>query len=186
GLGTGACKAGILGEEAVARMDRLGAAAPGHVQHLGDVEIRFVRRSRTEMISLIGVAHMQRGAVHIREHRHRSDAHFAASPDDSHGDFAAVRDEDLCEHARVMILTTRPLSQEGPGKPKGCYRCGVGLGDVSRMMPPTFFLAASSIFFLRAAMALLTHSSAALSYSARAAGSSQDMSLALRRYNRFR
>src|SRR5581483_362942 len=51
--------------------------------------------ARPDRVRLVGVADVQRVAVHLGVHRDRIDADLAASTDDPDRDLAAVRDQDL-------------------------------------------------------------------------------------------
>src|SRR5438132_315610 len=60
----------VLGQEAVARMDRLGVRAPGHVQDLLHVEVVLGGRPRPEVVRLAGPAGMQGLAIELGAHGH--------------------------------------------------------------------------------------------------------------------
>ena len=98
-------KARVLREKAVAGMDRLGAAAPRHVEDLVDVEVRLARRRWTDVVGVVGLAHVQRLAVHVGEDGDRLDAHLAAGANDADGDFAAVGDQNSFEHESAFSAT---------------------------------------------------------------------------------
>ena len=91
-------EAGVLGQEAVTGMDRLGAGDPRRGQDGRDVEIAVAGWWRTDADALIGQAHMHRLGVRGGVHRDRVDAEFAAGPLDAERDLAAIGDEDLLEH----------------------------------------------------------------------------------------
>ena len=98
GLGAGFGEIGALGQEAVAGMDGVRATAPGDVQDLVNAQVAFASGGRANKVGLVGVAHMQRGAVHLREHGHGGNAQFAAGADDTDGDLTPVGDQDFLEH----------------------------------------------------------------------------------------
>ena len=56
------------------------------------------------MHRLIGHLHMQRLPVCIRIDRNRLDTHLAGGLDDAAGNLAAVRDQDLLEHLRFLLV----------------------------------------------------------------------------------
>src|SRR5215467_12027845 len=88
----------VLGEEAVAGMNGFGAAALGYIEDLFEIQIGLTRGGRTDVIGVVGLAHVQRAAVNIREDRHRLDTNLAAGAHDAHCDFAAIGNEDSLEH----------------------------------------------------------------------------------------
>ena len=92
-------EAGVLRQEAVAGMHgfRTRRLAGGN-DGVG-VEVALRRRRRAEAHGLVGVEHRPREAVGIRIDGDRGDAHAAARADHTRGDLAAVRDEELFEHA---------------------------------------------------------------------------------------
>ena len=79
-------------------MDGVCAGACGNVENLLNVEIRLGGGWRADGVSLIGLADVQRGAVHVRVDGNRGDSHLVAGADDAHGNLAAVRDENFLEH----------------------------------------------------------------------------------------
>ena len=89
------CEVFVLGEEAIARMDRVGTAAQRHLDDRVDAQVAVTRRAGPNWIRLVGVADMQRAAVAFGINRDRRDLHLATGADDANGNFAAVGDEDL-------------------------------------------------------------------------------------------
>ncbi len=89
---------GVLGEEPVAGVHRVGAAALDHFEHDVGVDVALGGGLTTERIRLIGEAHVECLAVEFGIHRHRGDAHLSGGADDSNGDFATIGDQDLLEH----------------------------------------------------------------------------------------
>ena len=69
-----------------------------------DVEVGLGGRRRADGISLVGFAHVQRGAIHFGEDRDRGDAHLAAGANDAHRDLSAIGDQDFLEHERRESL----------------------------------------------------------------------------------
>ena len=65
---------GVLGEEAVAGMDRLGTGHQRGRQDGGDVEIAVLRRRRADADALVGQAHMHRLGIRGGVHRDRGNA----------------------------------------------------------------------------------------------------------------
>ena len=89
---------GVLGEEAVARMDRVGAGRLGRGDDLANVEIRLRGLRRTDRHGLVGHVDMQRVAVGFGIDGDRLDAEPLRGPDDPAGDLPPVGDEKLVEH----------------------------------------------------------------------------------------
>ncbi len=90
-----------LGQEPVARMDRLGIGDLGGGDHRGDVEVGLVVARRADADVLVGELDVQRVGVGGGVHRHGPDAELPAGPDDAQGDLSAVGDQDLAEHGVV-------------------------------------------------------------------------------------
>src|SRR5208337_798043 len=103
-------EAGVLGEETVPGMNGFGTAALGDAKNLAEVQIGLSGRRRADVVCLVCLAHMERGAVHIGKHRNRRDSQLAAGTDDPHCDLSAIGDKNLLEHT----LT------ESEAKPKSC------------------------------------------------------------------
>ncbi len=104
---------GILGEEAVARMDRLGARRLRRLDDLLADQIALARRARSDVHRLVRHADVKRLGVGIRIDRDRTDPHRPRGADDSAGDLAAIGDEQRRQHARMfrMFTLTRAHSQ---------------------------------------------------------------------------
>jgi len=89
---------GVLGEKAVARMNRLGAGDLAGGDDRGDVEIALGRGRRADAHALVGQAHVHGAGVGFRVHGDGGDSHFLAGAVNAKRDLAAVGDEDLVEH----------------------------------------------------------------------------------------
>ena len=96
-------EARVLGEEAVARMHRVGSRGAGGGDELVDDEIALAGRRRADRHRLVREQHVEGLAVGLGEDGDGRDAELAARPDDADGDLAAIRDEDLANGA----LTSR-------------------------------------------------------------------------------
>ena len=97
GVPTGARERGVLGEESVAGVDRLG---PGRLRRLEDpvdAEVRLGRGRGADPVRLVRVADVERLAVGVRVDRDRADPQLVAAADDAHRDLAPVGDQDLAE-----------------------------------------------------------------------------------------
>ena len=99
---------GALRQEAVARVNRVGAGDLGRADHRRHVQVAVGAPRRADADVLVGKAAVQRVLVGLGEDRHRLDAELAAREDDAQRDFAAVRDQDLLEHLlRFVIANSR-------------------------------------------------------------------------------
>ena len=118
GLGAGAGEVGVLGEEAVAGMDRLGAGLLGGLDDLLDVQVALGRHRRADQEGLVGLAHVRRVAVDLRVDGDRADAHLLQRAGDPDRDLAAVGDQDLLEHGgAVYLCRERQASRPTPARP---------------------------------------------------------------------
>ncbi len=94
----------VLGQEAVAGMDGLGAGLLARLDDPVDHQIALRRGRRTDRRRLVRARHVQRVLVRLRVHRDGLDAHPARGADHPAGDLAAVRDQDLLEHRGRRLL----------------------------------------------------------------------------------
>ena len=97
-LGDSARKVRVLGEEAVAGVDGIGATSRNDVQDGLGVEVALRGALASEGVSLVGEAHVQRVTVEFGVHRHGGDAHFSTRADDADGNLSAVSDQNLGNH----------------------------------------------------------------------------------------
>ncbi len=93
GVRAGAGEGGVLGEEAVARMDCLGAGPGGRVQQPFHGQIALGGRGRTDPYGGVGLPHVPGVGVRVAEDGDRADAEGAQRTDDTDRDLAAVGDE---------------------------------------------------------------------------------------------
>ena len=91
-------KVGVLGQEAVARVNRLRARLLGCVQDLVDAQVALTRQIAAQRHSHMGHARVQRLLVPVRAHSHSLNAHLSRRTDDAQGDLATVGDQDAIEH----------------------------------------------------------------------------------------
>ena len=96
---------GVLRQEAVARMHRVGAGDLAGGDDLVDVEIAVARRRRADADALVGEPHMHGVGVGGRMHGDGLDAELLAGAQDPERDLAAIGDEDLLEHALVPLYS---------------------------------------------------------------------------------
>src|SRR5690606_4305541 len=100
-------EAGVLGQEAVAGVDRLGAGDLGRRDDRGDVQIGLGRRRRADADALVGQAHPHGAAVGLGVNGDGGDSHLLACAVDAQRDLAPVGDQDLGEHGAQASSTTR-------------------------------------------------------------------------------
>ena len=96
GFSDGAGEGGVLGEEAVAGMDRLAAGRLGERDDPGPVEISG-GAGAAERMRFVGLAQVERLGVVFRIDRHALDPEIRRGAGDAHGDLAAVGDQELAE-----------------------------------------------------------------------------------------
>ena len=91
-------EAGVLGQEAVAGVHRLGAGLPGRLEHGVGVAVALRRGGRADRHGLVGLADVGQAGVGLGVHRDRAQAHPLDGADDAAGDLASVGDEHGLEH----------------------------------------------------------------------------------------
>ena len=98
GLGHRPGKTGVLAEEPVAGVNRLGPAAAQRGQNRVGVEVALGRGAAAQGVGLVGQADVQGVPIQFGVDGYGADAHLSAGPDDPDGDLAPVGDQDLGEH----------------------------------------------------------------------------------------
>ena len=98
GLGQRARERLALRQEAIARMDRLGARLFAGLDDLVDDQVGLRGRSGADMHRLVRHRHMNRVPVGIGIDGDRLDTHPASGLDDAARNLAAVRNQDFLEH----------------------------------------------------------------------------------------
>ena len=112
----GVDEVGVLGEEAVAGVDGVGARHLRHADDLGDREVGGDRAEAfADAVGLVGLEAVQRELVLLGEDRDRPLAHLVRGAHDADGDLAAVGDQDLRE-GRHAALSPRLGPGEGYGQ----------------------------------------------------------------------
>jgi len=89
---------GVLGQEAVTRMDGLGIRHFGGADDGRYVEVAVLGGGRAYADRFIGQLDVLGVGIHLRMDHHRAYADLATGPLDAQGDFAPVCYEDLSEH----------------------------------------------------------------------------------------
>src|SRR5215203_1547910 len=96
-------EAGVLGVEAVAGVDRVGAGELGGGDDRGYVEVAAAGGRRADADGLVGKHPVQRVGVGRRVDRDAPYPELAAGPDDAQGDLAPVRYKDLADHWTLLF-----------------------------------------------------------------------------------
>ncbi len=98
GFGTGASEVGVLGQEAIARVDGVASGALRGVEQSDDGEIALGRACRADLVGFIGKPYVGRQAVGLRVNGHRRDAELATGAHDANGDLTAIGDQYFFRH----------------------------------------------------------------------------------------
>ena len=112
---------GVLAQEPVPGVDRLGARHERRREQVADVEVGAVRGRGSDADRLVGQQHGQRRLVGLRVGDHRRDAQLARGAEDPQGDLPAVGDQDLLEHGRPALRPGR--CGRGPVRTRPGPRC---------------------------------------------------------------
>ncbi len=111
GLLAGGGQVGVLGQEAVARVDRVRAALLGDPDDLRDVEVGpHGRTPLADEVRLVRLDPVDAVAVLPGEHRDRAGAQLGGGPEGADGDLASVGDQDLLEQRDPRGLVARPAT----------------------------------------------------------------------------
>ena len=102
-------KGRVLRQKAVARMNRLGAGMPCHLDDGMDPQIAVCCRSGTDGIGLVGEPHVQRVHVHLGIDRDRADSQPPSGVDNTAGDLAAISNQNSIEHVSLPLTYPTPL-----------------------------------------------------------------------------
>ena len=116
GLGAGGREVGALGEESVARVDRVAARLPRHRHDLRGVEVG--RGADTgERLGLVGAHRVQRPGLVLGIDGDGAQAHLGSGADHAQRDLAAIGDEQGADggHGRCSLTPIDfPAGQEPP------------------------------------------------------------------------
>ena len=108
GLFAGGREGVILRQEAVARVDRVGAALTCGLQDAVDAEIALAHRRRPDAYRLVGEGDVRGFPVGIRKDGDGAIAHRLGRAHDAPGDLAAIGDQDLAESHHAPAFIRRP------------------------------------------------------------------------------
>ena len=98
-VGDRAGEVGVLGEEAVAGVDAVGATVADRAEDRVGVEVTLGRGLPAERVRLVGEPDVQCVPIELGVDRDGLDTELASGADDAHGDLATVGDQDLLQHA---------------------------------------------------------------------------------------
>ena len=118
--GDGPGEVGVLREEPVARVDRLGARPRHDLEDLVGVQVALGRRPTSEGVGLVGEPHVEGVAVEFGVDRDGGHPQLLAGADHPDGDLAPVGDEDLGEHGCVTYGTWLATSKDGSPREPLC------------------------------------------------------------------
>jgi hypothetical protein len=93
---------GVLAEEAVTRVDRLGVGDFGGGDDLRHVEVAVGGRRGADAHRLVGHGDVLEVAVDGGMHRDRADAERVARAQDAQRDFTTVGDDDFVQHVQSL------------------------------------------------------------------------------------
>ena len=93
---------GVLGQEAVAGVDGLGAGGFRGGQHLPSVQIGFAGGGGADQHRLVSLAHVQGAGVGLGIDGDGAQAHAAGGAEHAAGDLAAIGDQDGFEHGPFL------------------------------------------------------------------------------------
>src|SRR5690554_2789366 len=96
---------GVLGQEAVARVDGLGVGDFGRRYQRRNVQIAQRGRGRADAHRLVGELDVLGLGVGLRMHGDGTDAELAAGTQDAESDLPPVGNENLLEHGRAQPMT---------------------------------------------------------------------------------
>jgi hypothetical protein len=96
-------EAGVLRQEAVAGVDRVGAAGLGRRDDAIDRQVAVAGRRRAEPDGEVGEAEVGRVGVGVGEHRDGAEAHLATGAQHARGDLAAVGDQHAVDRTRDRV-----------------------------------------------------------------------------------
>jgi len=112
GVDAGVCEVGVLGQEAVAGVDRVHMKPASSFQNRVDVQVRFDTGGRPNANGLVCQNHVPCLAICFGIDCDRLDPHLVTGPHDPNRDLPAIRHQDTLE---VRHKTPpRPAGSQGP------------------------------------------------------------------------
>ena len=101
-------ESGVFRQETIARMHRIGPAAPCNLQQLAHIQVGIGRTLALQAESLISQAHMQRIPIRISIYRHALHAIIGTCTDDAHRNLTAVGNQDFLDHHFSLVRRPSP------------------------------------------------------------------------------
>ncbi len=95
GVDHGLSEVGVLRQEAVAGVDRVGAGLLGGLQQLAEVQVGLGRGLAAQREGLVGQLHVWGVGVGLGVHRHAGQSRVLGRADDPHRDLTAIGDKNL-------------------------------------------------------------------------------------------
>jgi hypothetical protein len=126
---------GILGEEAVPRMDRVGARRACGFEDAVDLEIRLATRRRSDAHRFVRLRDVRRVLVGVGVHGDAREPHRPHGAEHPPGDLAAVRDEHFPNprrHAAALLAGRATPCQCARSAAQPCHPPWASLGSSHR------------------------------------------------------
>mmetsp|Transcript_41879 Transcript_41879/g.72734 ORF Transcript_41879/g.72734 Transcript_41879/m.72734 type:complete len:797 (+) Transcript_41879:128-2518(+) len=102
---------GILGQEAISRVNCLSATLLGHVENAVHAQIRIIRLSGSNSVGLVGHLHMHTRSISIRVNSHSLDTKLLGGTNNTASNLSSVGNQNLIEGlALVATLAKLPNS----------------------------------------------------------------------------
>ena len=121
---------GPLGQESVARVDRVRAGPAGRVDDQITAQVRRGRRVPGQVYGVVGLGDVRRPLVRVGVDRDGLDAHGPAGGEDAAGDLTAVRDQQSANHVDLLVVRTPGATsgrRRSPRRPE-LVHCGSPTG----------------------------------------------------------
>ena len=113
GLGHGAGKVGVFGEEAVARVDGVGTGAHCDIEQRGNVHVGIRRGVAGQRVGLVGHLGVQGAGIGLRVNSDGANTQVAGGAGDTDGDLAAVSNKDCRNHDYPSVCLSEFKADRG-------------------------------------------------------------------------
>jgi hypothetical protein len=105
---------GVLAEESIARVDRIGARRACRVQQLVDAQVSLRGGVAVQCERPPRLLHVQRAGIRIRVNGHGGDAHAMRGTDHAARDLAAIGDDEAADRRHRFALIARKAASRCP------------------------------------------------------------------------